>query len=367
MSSIRAMVAALACAGTLLTGFATSADAAGNNGFKPVRGDATVRTSIAAVGGGQVWVAGASTDGNVRLEQRVPGGQWRTTTLPVKADEYTQLSGTSTSDVWLVSDGQLWHFKKSWKRVALPKGQLATAVTDVAGKNVYVGAYRKATSPQGFSDVIARVYRFDGTKWKSLGGPELPDAWESTGTMKVNRVVVNRGDVLAEVRWLPPSPLVIHEVYRVNSGGWTKIERTGQYGRQSEGRSAGWLSYSNRTEVFLGYNTTENVGTTLSCGKVKGETTGSCPLSQTAVTAAVQPAKGPAVLGGMDWVAMENGTQVSKQGRFLSRERNGTERVIPGDPGDTTVAMSADPAGGAVWAITKAGSTYSIQKYRPAG
>ena len=78
-------------------------------GFTPVRSDTTVRTSIAAVGGGQVWVAGATPGGNVRLERRIHG-EWRTTELPVKVNSFLQLSGTSPHDVWLVSGGELWHF-----------------------------------------------------------------------------------------------------------------------------------------------------------------------------------------------------------------------------------------------------------------
>lgn len=120
--------------------------------------------------------------------------------------------------------------------------------------------------------------------------------------------------------------------------------------------------------MFLGYRASMNGNTIIDatpvCEQVTGNTTGDCAAPRTAVTAAVQPAHGPAVLGGRDWVVMEDGTQVPKEGQFLARDRDGTERAIPGDPGDATVAMSADPSGRVVWAITKEGSTYSVQKYR---
>lgn len=91
--------------------------------------------------------------------------------------------------------------------------------------------------------MIARTFRYDGRTWKSLGGPELPDAWEETGARYVNRIVVNRGEVLTEVWWWPPTNLlVVHEVYRATSGQWPKLIRTGEDGRPSDLRLAGWLS-----------------------------------------------------------------------------------------------------------------------------
>lgn len=371
MGSLRRIVTAVACAGALAAGLVQPATAAGGGsakaGFSPVRSSADVRTSVAAVGGGQVWVAGSTGDGQVRLEHLLRG-RWWTTELPVKADEYTQISGSGPRDVWLVSGGELWHYTKNWRRVKLPKGEIATAVQDVPGKNVYVGTYRTAVSPQGYSDVIARLFRFNGNRWTSLGGPELPDEWQTTGTRFVERIVVNRGKVLAEVRRNPPSPMVIHDVYRVDAKVWTNIARTGDLGRQSEMRLAGWLSYPDQTQTFLGYAGMPNGESvsvySLSCLQVTGDASTSCPPSQTAVSAAVLLTGGPAVLGGRDWAAYENNAWVNHQGTFVLRQRNGTERVLAGDPGDATVAMSADPAGSNVWAITREAGQYSIQRYR---
>lgn len=372
MGAVRAIATAVACAGALAAGLVQPATAAGGGsakaGFSPIRSSAAVRTSIAAVGGGQVWVAGATSDGQVRLEH-LRGGRWWTTELPVKASESTQISGSGPRDVWLVSGGELWHYTKNWRRMTLPEGEIATAVQDVPGKNVYVGTYQRAIGAEGHSDVIARLFRFNGSRWTSLGGPELPDAWKATGTKLVKRIVVNRGRVLAEVRWAPPSPLVLRDVYRVDAKGWTHVARNGNLDHNNEMSLDGWLSYPDQTQTFLGYSGTVPSGDSvtvysLDCVEVTKVASTSCPPSQTAVSAAVLLPGGPAVLGGRDWVKYENGAWVNHQGGFLLRQRNGTERILGGDPGDATVAMSADPEGHNVWAITREAGQYSIQRYR---
>lgn len=43
----------------------------------------------------------------------------------------------------------------------------------------------------------------------------------------------------------------------------------------------------------------------------------------------------------------------------------GAETVVPGDPGDATVAMDTDLHGRTVWAVTVTGQTYTLQRYTP--
>lgn len=363
MKSWRIIVGAVAAAVSVTVGFAPPAEAGGHRGFVDVRSSAAVRASIAAVGGGEVWVAGTADNGQVRLEHR-KRGTWTTSQLPVTADETLQLHATGPRNVWLVSGGQLWHYRTSWRRVTLPRSELATAVFDPPGKDLYVGTYHTEPGPYG-TDVVARLFRFDGRQWKATGGPELPDDWKQTGTKIIKSVKVTRGQVYATVLWHPPAAVVINDTYRVDGATWTSVVRTFMRSGGGVMQLGAWLSYRDGVQVFIGTADPSPGPSSLLCDRVTsaGDVT-ACPPASGGVSAGVLPDRGPAVLGGQDWNAWENNTVVPKQGRFLLRERNGVERVLSGDPGDTTVAMSIDPANSEVWAITKAGDQYSVQRYR---
>lgn len=360
MSGIRRFAAVLVSSLALLTVVpATPSEAA--EGFTKVRSSTVERTSITAVAPGEVWVAGKAANGRVRLEHRT-GGTWWTAQLPVQANPSMTIHGSAKNDVWLVSSGELWRYNGAWRKVALPDERKATAVFDVVGKNVYVGTYRAATGDYG-PDRIAELLRYDGRTWTNLGGPELPDEWRNSGSKEIRRIMVTNGTVRAETLYQPPSPMTRHEVYQISGTTWTVVAITGGSNRDARSRLAGWLSYGNGTQVFLGYDKPSSQPLSPSCKQVTGSVSSDC-TTMTAVGAAVLLRGGPAVLGGMDWQRQENGTLVDVPGQFLLRYANGTERVLGGDPGDTTLAMAADPTGATVWAITKEGDRYSIQRYR---
>lgn len=50
-------------------------------------------------------------------------------------------------------------------------------------------------------------------------------------------------------------------------------------------------------------------------------------------------------------------------GGFGIRSRSGAERVLSGDPGDTTIALAAEKGTNTAWAVTRTGDVTSLQRF----
>ncbi len=350
----------------LAMGVPATAASASSPAFRPVHTLAGQPTSITAVGRSDVWSAGKTADGQVLL-QHVTNGRLRTQVLPVEASDDLAIHGSSADDVWLVSGGELWHYTgRAWRQVALPEGFVAaTAVFDVPGRNVYVGAYEHLQGQ--FNDTVAQLFRYDGRTWTSLGGPEWPDGWDQAGTEKLSKINVVGKKVFAESHVYPPASMTYWAAYEVDGTTWTRFARTGEQSPANNSRMNAWIVNSTATShLFLGIRglATDPMPQRPDCMiAVVGQDPTSCTTS-TAVGDAAKFSNGTVVIGGNDWRSNNPGEpEAWQQGSFVLRSTNGTERKIGGDPGDETLDMAVDPSGRIAWALTRSGDTYTLQKY----
>lgn len=345
------------------------AQAAPNRGFEPVRATASAGQALTAVSANEAWVAGAGADGRIVVE-RIAGRRSTSTTLDVTAGyEPISLDNSSSRMVWLAAGGELWQYNgRKWARVTMPEGVTRVSAVHVASSRVvYVGAQEPNPVPNPYGLMNNVIYKHDvraGT-WERIPGPVRPGPADSPGGQRIDRIKLVGSQLFTEVTYFPPASSYFMSVHRLDGSTWTKVVATGDRGGGANSASPGWIASAPDRQLFLGASLLEGAPQRPTCIELTAAGTQECQ-TRTAVGGADATTRGRVVIGGTDWQSWDQETTqfVQHEGIFVLRRPDGTERQIPGDPGDRTIAVDAPSRGTTVWALTSEGERTWVQRYR---
>lgn len=301
-----------------------------------------------------VWVAARGRDGRLLL-LRQQNGRWTVhgTTVRVAAGERVTLDGLTSSEVWAVAGGTLLRFDGRRWRNAGERGVIYTTVSDAPGTGAYYG--RSPVAP-GSREAVGRL---DRRLRHSTLSASFGEANGNPSNLGALRVVGSR--VFAE--W---------SGQEFNTGSTHVWEYVG--GRWEDRYTHGWRA-PREGDITPHAWLVQRGGRLLSLGgfakRQSGDLTGTCttwsPLKGAAecatsgvVGAADTRSDGRVVIGGN--AGIENGRPVPAT--FRLREAGGRERVVPGDPGRSTVSLSVEPRTDVAWAITTTGRKVHLQTAR---
>lgn len=323
------------------------------SGFEPGRVLKGTALAMHSPTKGQLWIAERTNDGKILLEHK-SGRYWGSYRLniPVGAGDTVDLHGAG-NDMWLTAAGQLWHFKgRSWSKVATPGKAAATTVFDVAGPTVYVGLSGEAKN--------TGIYTLRNGRWSSLGRPS--DNGMPAPFFSPKDVQVVGGKVFANWEASPRSATVWWNAFVYQNGSWGSPFASHSFGSGSYNHLGAWLVPNTTTQYTFGSASSVSEGLpwfarcrawTQKAGDI------TCTTRFAAGAGAVLP-DGRMVLGGSDYKYY---TSPKVEGQFGIRTADGTERTIPGNPGDATLAMTVEPGGSTVWAATVSGKTTRLQSW----
>lgn len=333
------------------------------NGFAVVRKAAAEPIAMYSPRAGELWVVERGGDDEIVLEH-LRGGRWTTTRLAGQLpwDGPRQvIDGSARDDVWLAAGERIYRYDgRRWRSVPTPRlpgdtALQAVVVADVRGPGTYV-----ATFDQG-------VFRYDGRRWVALGKPaplqppraESADSADADYWPRFMDVRDGHPYVLFE-RFDRRAYL---ELYRYDRA-WTRLaEGLGSRGPHVSEEPRAWALERGPKVTVLGFLNAPPgvVGGTCYTWR-PGQSTSPC-LTSASVSAGAERPDGTLVLGGRTSVEGNLQEPTEVPGRFVIRDRAGVETVIPGDPGEETIALAVEPRSGVTWAATRTGESYSLQRW----
>ncbi len=339
--------------------------AAREAGFGVVRAAAAEVVALHSPRAGELWVVERGGPDEILLEH-LRDGRWTTTRLAgqLPYDGTRQvIDGSAANDIWLAAGDRIYRYDgRRWNAVTPPRVSSgaplqAVVAADVPGPGAYV-----ATFDEG-------VFRYDGRRWASLGKPK-PSSPQGTPGSSAPGSGAHYWPRFMEVRDGVPYVLFERfdrraylELHRYGRS-WAKLaDGLGSRGPHVSEEPRAWLLEKGPKVTVLGYLNAPPgvVGGTCFTWR-QGGATGSC-LTAESVSAGAERADGTLILGGRSSVGGTSLEPTALPARFATRDRAGVEKVVPGNPGDETIALAVEPRTGVTWAATRTGESYSLQRW----
>ena len=306
-----------------------------------------------------LWIAARGRDGALMMIRKL-GNRWTAhrTSVSLAADAAVTIDGLDAKEVWATAAGSLLRFDgRRWADIGA-RGVTYTTVADAPGRGAYAGT-RKAISESSHE---SRVIWTDGRRTRDLGSvyPDMP------GRATLARIRVSGSQVFAEWGGQKANGSAL-DVWGHVRGTWVeRYVNQWEQPRWAEQHATSWLVTSRGSLLTLGRDMPRSNGQTSAIRGLCHQWTGTgkrvdCTTAG-AVGAADVRSDGRVVIGGDD--AAPTATTPLTAGTFRMRDRTGTETVIPGDPGDATLALTVEPRTHVAWALTRTGSTTTLQTYR---
>lgn len=332
------------------TGTPTAPRPPAASGFTTVRTVTYPVQSASATPHG-VWTAGLSGDGGAPgsvLIERLRGGRWTTTTLPVAATGRVQISALDDHEAWLTystasGDKVLRFDGKQWREVPLPDGvTLVTTISDLPGPGAMIGS-----TAGGPPHATAWSYDARRRAWTAYGS--IPDAFTSfqQGFKPTRSGVVSLANYYRS-----------QSVVTSSGGDWQHKALVAQLGPMSA-QVTGWHVLPTGEVAVLGLQQAPPQWSVIDLCKIVNLSTAqvrSCATND-------RPIAASALLGDGSLVLARSANATAGAGFTRRAAITAPDTALSGSTGDGVVGLSAAPGSSTAWAVTRTGTSYRIQSY----
>lgn len=354
---------ATAASTAALTGRARS-----DRGFRPVDLPRAARgaqpLALFSADPDQMWVAARAADGRLLMLLR-SGTSWSVyrTSATVPEGGAVTVDGGARTEVWVAAGRSLLRFDgRRWRDVSTP-GTTYLGLTDNPAGTAYV-AWRSDADGQRGQLRVGTAARNGALR--ELSTSRLDAEYDQVA--QVTHMDVSGGTLYVALRaqW---SKWNVQKVFSLVDGVWAERGALASGGYSGGGRvnaliptGEGFLALGE--DAATSPRDVVRQGLCVTWKPKAGDVYGTSVRCFTGgiVGAAAERRDARVVIGGNDEIEWRGGVRTTvKQGTFRLRERSGAERVIPGDPGEGTLAVAAQARTHAMWAITTTGAVNTLQ------
>lgn len=320
------------------------------SGFTTVRTVTYPVQSVSATPHG-VWTAGLSGDGGAPgsvVIERLRGGRWATTTLPVSATGRVQISALDDHEAWLTystasGDKVLRFDGRQWRQVPLPAGvSTVTTLSDLPGGGAMIGSVV-------FGPPHATAWSYDARRhgWTFYGS--IPETFSSfqQGFKQTRSGVVSIG------------ALYRAEAVVTSSGGdWQGKGLVAQLGPIGS-HVTDWHVLASGEVVALGAQQAPPPWGGVDLCKIVNPSTAQARWCSTNG----RPIAASALLGDGSLVMARSANDQAGAGFTRRASITAPDTALRGSLGAGAVELSAAPGSLTVWAVTATGTGSQIRSY----